>query len=99
MSVERIQAFWQKVEQDPALRQKVEELKADGPEAAVAAVVRIAAEAGFAFTAAEYQAALKEELARGRADGELSVDELSAIAGGYTAFATRGGTGLSSGGG
>ena len=57
-------------------------MKTDDKEAAIAAVVKIAAAAGFACSAEEYQAFVKEELARRHAAGDLNEEELSSAAGG-----------------
>ena len=81
MSVQNIRAFWEKAQQDPALQQQLREIKGDAKEAVVADIVRVAAEAGFSFTAQEYEATVKEDLARRHAAGELFDEELSSVAG------------------
>ena len=45
-------------------------------------LARVAGEAGFAFTAEEYQAAVKEELARRYAAAEIGEEQLHRVAGG-----------------
>ena len=82
MSLQAVHDFWQKARQDPALQQKLQGVKSEGKNADIAAVVKIATAAGFAFTAAEYQAGLKEELAREHAAPSLSDEQLAQIAGG-----------------
>ena len=82
MSMQTVRAFWQKAKQDPALQSKIAAIQAKERQATVAAVVKLAAEAGFVFTAQEYDAAVKEELARQHAAGELSEAELESVAGG-----------------
>ena len=53
-------------------------------------MVKVAAEAGFVFTAQEYEAAVKEELTKQHAAGELSAEQLETIAGGLAGkFAAR----------
>jgi hypothetical protein len=64
MTARTVRDFWQRARQDPGFRAKLRELRDDGKVAAVAAVVRAAAESGSALTARQYEAALKEELAR-----------------------------------
>jgi predicted ribosomally synthesized peptide with nif11-like leader len=61
MSIATVQQFWQKARNDPALQAKLQASASAHQEKAIAAVVGIAAAAGFVFTAAEYEAALKEE--------------------------------------
>ncbi|MGE3809116.1 MAG: hypothetical protein AB7K24_31010, partial [Gemmataceae bacterium] len=46
-----------------------------------AAIVQVGAEAGFAFTGEEYQAAIKDELERQHAAGKLSEEQLLKVAG------------------
>src|SRR4051794_36481863 len=93
MSLENVRAFWRKVEQEPALQEKFLEVQADGQAAAVAAVVGIAAEAGFAFTAQEYDAAVRDELVRRHATGEIPDEALAALAGGLSGGLTGSPTG------
>ena len=90
MSVQAVHDFWQKARQDPALRQQLEELKAEGKEATIAAVVRIAAEAGFTFTTEDYDKALRALLGREHAIGELTDAELERIGGGKTCYSDAG---------
>ena len=82
MSVETIGLFWQKARQDPALQQQLAPLWGQDWPVARAAVVQIAAAAGFAFTAEAYEAAVQEELARQHADGRLTDLQLEKAAGG-----------------
>ena len=93
MSVGAVRDFWQKAQTDQALQQQMRGVKTDDMETAITAVVRVAAAAGFSFTPSEYEAALKEELARRHTAGELSDEELSAVAGGsvptYNRYCSR----------
>ena len=82
MSVETVRKHWQKVQQEPALQQQLAALRGQERPAVLAAVVQIAAEVGFAFTAAEYEAAVQEKLARQHAAGALSEEQLEQIAAG-----------------
>jgi hypothetical protein len=54
-------------------------------EASSAAVAQVADAAGFSFTAQEYAAAVKEELARQHAEGQLTDQQLEQAAGGGSA--------------
>ena len=83
MSVEQVKAFFQKVKEDSALAQKLKDAQAaykgdiSDKDAAIAAVViPVAAEAGFNFTVADFNAAFD------KGEGEASADELDAVAGG-----------------
>jgi len=78
MSTEAVKKFWEKAQQDKALQAKLAAIQLT----TVAAIVTLADEAGFAFTAREYDAAVKEELARQYAAGELRDEQMEAIAGG-----------------
>src|SRR5262245_11134225 len=82
MSSEAVQKFWQKAQQDPALLKKLTAIPPDDQQAAIATLVKVAAAAGFVFTAQEYDAAIKEELTRQHAAAELSDQQLEAVAGG-----------------
>src|SRR5262245_61135180 len=89
MSVQAVREFWQKAQQDPALRQQLEPLKTDDKAAPTAGVVRIAAAAGFAFTAEEYEVAVRQCLAQRHAAGELASDQLDIVAGGQAIVPPR----------
>jgi predicted ribosomally synthesized peptide with nif11-like leader len=86
MSVQTVQAFWQKAKRDPALQAQLKAVQDPHRQAIAAEVVQIAAAAGFAFTAAEYETAVKEALGRQYAAGQLSEEQLGLIAGGYDSF-------------
>jgi len=75
MSVENVKAFFLKAAEDEALRAKLKAL-AEREEALYEDLVRIAAEAGFEFTAQDVRKA------HATADRELTDDELDAVAGG-----------------
>ena len=83
MSVEQVKAFFEKVKEDSALAQKLKDAetaytgdKSDKDVAFAAIVIPIAAQAGFNFTAEDFKAAFEAE------EGEVSEDELDAVAGG-----------------
>jgi predicted ribosomally synthesized peptide with nif11-like leader len=82
MSIASVQQFLQQVRNDPGLQAKLQAISPETKEKALAEVVGIAAATGFAFTAAEYEAAVKEELARQHAAGELRGEQLERVAGG-----------------
>ena len=82
MSVEQAKAFFAKVKEDSELAQKLKDAQANytgDKDAAVAAVVLpIAAAAGFNFTVDDFKAAFTVN----DDEGEISDDELDAVAGG-----------------
>ena len=82
MSAQAVQDFVQKAQSDPALQRQLQGVKSKDKNATIAGLVKIAAAAGFAFTAQEWRAAVKEELARRHAAAELSEEQLSLVAGG-----------------
>ena len=86
MSMQSVRDFLQKARHDGALRQQLEGLKAKDKDTTVAALVRIAATAGCRFTPQEYEAAIREELARQHAAGEISEAQLEAVAGGRESY-------------
>jgi hypothetical protein len=84
MSVEQVKAFFQKVKTDPALAKKFNDAqdsytgdKSDKTAAFAAIVIPVAAEAGFNFTVEDFKAAFDNS-----DEGEVSADELDAVAGG-----------------
>jgi predicted ribosomally synthesized peptide with nif11-like leader len=82
MSVQAVRDFWKKANDDPALQKHLDAVPRGAKEAAVPAIMRVAAAAGFAFTAEEYETAVREELARRHQGGEISDDQLARLAGG-----------------
>ena len=81
MSTETVQKFWQKVHTDQSLQAQLSAIREKERHATVAAVVKVAAVAGFVFNAADYEAAIKERLARQHAAGELNYEQIEAIGG------------------
>ncbi|MGE3808768.1 MAG: Nif11-like leader peptide family natural product precursor [Gemmataceae bacterium] len=84
MSSQNALQFMNKVSTDEALRAKLGEITARQREAMLAAIIELGAEAGFVFTAQEYQNATKEELERQHAAGKLSEADLRRVAAGAT---------------
>lgn len=86
MSVEQVKAFLAKVKEDSSLSQKLKDAQAaytgdtSDKDATIAAVViPVAAQAGFNFTVADFNAAIDNSEVE---EGEVSEDELNAVAGG-----------------
>jgi predicted ribosomally synthesized peptide with nif11-like leader len=84
MSIETVRQFWQKAKGDQATQAKLIALKGNQKESALGEVVRIAADAGFYFTTADYEAAVRESLREQHAAGDLSDKDLEKVAGGAT---------------
>jgi predicted ribosomally synthesized peptide with nif11-like leader len=82
MSTQTVRDFWQQVKQDSMLQKKFQKIKTDSKEATLAAVARLAAEAGFSVTPADYEAAVTEELSKQHSAGALSERELADVSGG-----------------
>ena len=57
MSVENVRAFFKQVQADPVLRARLKTIGVVDKSAATAQIIRIAGEAGFPFTAEQYEAA------------------------------------------
>jgi len=81
MLTEVVQKFWQQAQIDQALQAQLGAIQEKQRHTAVAAVVKVAAVAGFVFTSADYEAALKEEIAKQYAAGELTQEQLGTLAG------------------
>lgn len=59
MSVDNVRAFFAKVQTDPELRARLKNSGARNKEEATQALLRIASEAGFVFTAEHYEASTR----------------------------------------
>lgn len=82
MSAQTVRDFWQKAKEDAGLRKKLSAIQEKERQAVIAAIVKLAGEAGFGFTVQEYQTAVKEDLARQHGAAPLSEAELEKFAGG-----------------
>ncbi len=83
MSIENVKQFLENAQSDNGLRMKLTAVDATVPSAALDAVMKLAAESGFTFTAEELSAAVHDEKTRLQQSGELSEKQLEAISGGY----------------
>jgi predicted ribosomally synthesized peptide with nif11-like leader len=90
MSLESVRAFWQKAGQDRSLQAQLEALQGRDRQAIGVAVVQAAAAAGFTFTVADYEAALKEEAARLHRAGELKEEQLQQVSAASGAYCGKG---------
>jgi predicted ribosomally synthesized peptide with nif11-like leader len=85
MSVHTVQEFWKQVGQDVDLQKQLQSLPADNPAETAAMTVQIAGDAGFVFSADDYERSVKDHLGREHAAGELDEKELDQVAGGRMA--------------
>ena len=73
MSVANVKGFFEKVEKDEVLQRKLKALAEAQDKAMLAELVKIAEDAGFKFTAADYVEARRQKA------GELSADEIAKL--------------------
>ena len=95
MSVKIVYQFLETAAKDATLQEKLSGIPCEDKDAAIAEVVRIAANAGFVFSATDYDEALKEQVGQAHAAGELSEAQLEGVAGGtlssYSSISYKGG--------
>src|SRR5262245_15305111 len=82
MSVQAVRDFLPKAKNDNGLREKLNGIREKERKATAIAVVKLANEAGFTFTVAEYDAAVGDELARQHSALPLDDEILEHVAGG-----------------
>ncbi len=77
---EDVHAFVSKISKDEALQQKLlAGISGDDPKAVVAQVVSVAADAGFTFTAEEYEEAQRAHLQEMHTAGKISDEDLDKV--------------------
>src|SRR5262245_23354551 len=79
-AVQVVRAFLQKANREPALKARIQASQGADRQANIAALVSIGKETGYHFTSQEYETALKDELSRQFAAGELTEEELDTVA-------------------
>jgi predicted ribosomally synthesized peptide with nif11-like leader len=84
MSAEAIRAFGEKLQKDDAFRKQVQTVLSAAQQRSSAALLNVAAGAGFQFTEAELAAAVQSQLKQRHAAGELKDEDLLQVAGGLT---------------
>jgi len=82
MSVQAIQAFAVKVQQDESFRKQVQAVMVAGQQPGAAELLKVATGAGFQFTEAELTAAVQEQMTQRHAAGELKDEDLLQVTGG-----------------
>ena len=78
MSIESVKQFLAKSETTPELQSRLKAIPKGGGQWTIAEIVKIAATAGFQFTAQDYEDAVNEVLRAKHAAGELNDAELRA---------------------
>jgi len=89
MSIEAVRAFIKKVRADEALQKDLEAIDRTDRDAAMAGVVAVAEKVGFSFGVEDYEAAAEEMIQARHAAGEISDEDLDAVAGGLGGIETK----------
>ncbi len=82
MSIEIVKQFLNKAETTPTLQKQLQAIPKGGGQWTIAEVVKIAAKAGFKFSAQDYEDAVNKVLSEKHAAGALNEAELALISGG-----------------
>ncbi len=90
MSIETVKQFMKQAEATPDLQKKIDAIPKGGGQWTIAEIVKIAAAAGFSFTAKDYEDVVNEMLAQKHAAGALSDSELALISGGLMCVSSDG---------
>jgi predicted ribosomally synthesized peptide with nif11-like leader len=90
MSIETVKQFMQQAETTPKLHQKLQAIPKGGGQWTIAQVVKLAAAAGFQFSAKDYEDTVNEILAAKHAAGALNDSELALITGGVMCLSSDG---------
>lgn len=90
MSIETVRQFIKQAETTPKLHRKLQAIPKGGGQWTVAEVVKLAAAAGFQFTAKDYEDTVTEILAEKHAAGALNDSELALVTGGLMCLSSDG---------
>lgn len=82
MSFENAEKFYEKVQADQGLQQKIGELAKENPQGITTVIINTAKENGYEFNEAEMKAFIAEEAKKVNFSGELDDTELESVAGG-----------------
>ena len=88
MSIETVKKFMKLAETNPDVQRKLQAIPKGGGQWSIAEIVKVAAAAGLAFTAKDYEDAVDQMLAEKHAAGVLSESELALISGGLMCVST-----------
>ena len=90
MSAVSVRQFLEKAEATPSLQKQLQAIPKGGGQWTVAEVVKVAAKAGFQFTAQDYDDAVNKVLSEKHAAGALNDAELALISGGLMCESSQG---------
>jgi predicted ribosomally synthesized peptide with nif11-like leader len=90
MSTEKVRQFLEKADATPSLQKQLQAIPKGGGQWTIAEVVKIAAKAGFEFTAQDYEDAVNKVLSEKHAAGVLNDAELALISGGLMCVSSDG---------
>jgi predicted ribosomally synthesized peptide with nif11-like leader len=90
MSIERVREFMKSAEHDQSLQKVLQSIPKGGGQWTVTEVVKVAAKAGFQFTAQDYEDAVNQVLSEKHAAGALNDAELALISGGLMCVSSDG---------
>jgi len=90
MSTENVRQFLEKAEATPSLQKQLQAIPKGGGQWTIAEVVKVAAKAGFQFTAQDYEDAVNKVLSEKHAAGALNDTELALITGGLMCVSSDG---------
>jgi predicted ribosomally synthesized peptide with nif11-like leader len=82
MSVENVRSFIAKARGDNALDAKLQAVRMGAGQTTIAEIIKIADQAGYKFTAEDYDEAVNDVLNEKYAAGALNDEELALVAGG-----------------
>ncbi|MDQ2963150.1 MAG: Nif11-like leader peptide family natural product precursor [Pseudomonadota bacterium] len=88
MTIETVKQFMRKAETNSDIQRKLQAIPKGGGQWTIAEVVKLAAAAGFAFTAKDYEDTVNQTLAEKHAAGALNETELALISGGLMCIST-----------
>jgi predicted ribosomally synthesized peptide with nif11-like leader len=92
MSVNTVKEFLKQAETKKDLKQKLQAIPKGGGQWSIGEIVKIAAAAGFTFTAQDYEDAVNQILQEKHAAGALSEGELALVSGGLMCVSSDGTT-------
>lgn len=82
MSKENVQLFFEQVEKDEQLQEKLKSMQTENQEKAQASIVKLGKESGYDFSAEDLQQVTEEIVASMPKNEELDDSELEAVSGG-----------------
>ena len=90
MSVEAVKKFMNQAKNDPALQKQFQAIRMGAGEKTIADLIKTAKNAGYTFTAQDYDEAVNQVLEEKFASGALNDEELALVAGGLMCVSSDG---------